>query len=213
MCSVNFNEVEAGLLASLGSEFVLAKQVGEIWLVGFDRIALCLGEGDGRGPVDIIGPSTGVLVGNLALGTAGLTADPRCDGRGLAAGVGELDPDFGALAMDEGGDPLEGRNLAIGPETGILWGDSAFGDNGGGLNADGPDTTSGERTEMLAKSRRVISARTHLDPEEARFHVQQGASPWRDHHQSCTCTWGKPRSGSFQGAIRQSASERERGGT
>ena len=46
----------------------------------------------------------------------------------------ELDPEFLVLAMQEVGDSFYGRDLGVGPETGVFWCYAAVGEDGGGFD-------------------------------------------------------------------------------
>jgi len=48
--------------------------------------------------------------------------------------VCELDSDFLILAVQEGGDPLDWRDLGVAPETGVFGCYAAVGEHGGGFD-------------------------------------------------------------------------------
>lgn len=59
---------------------------------------------------------------------------PRGQGRRFAPGVGELDPYFLSLGVDEICHALDGGNLGVLPEARVFRGDAAVGGHGGGFD-------------------------------------------------------------------------------
>ena len=146
VCAVDLDHVEAGLdgadggglpgldeLLDLGDGHLLGVRVGGLVVA------------DGRRTPHVLGPAA--LLGGSHLGLAALQVPGRL-GAGLAAGVGELDAGLLALRVDVVDDALEGRDLGILPETGVLGRDAAVGENGGGLEDGERDATEGEGAQV-----------------------------------------------------------------
>ena len=73
---------------------------------------------------------------------------PGAVGRRLAAGVGELDPDRGALAVHELDDPAPRLGLLVVPDPRVLRRDPALRHDGGGLGQHQPEPAGRPRAEV-----------------------------------------------------------------
>ena len=90
------------------------------------------------------------LVGIRRLLEVGLVeaAAPGDGGRGLAAGMGELDAGGGAMLVEEFDDAGEGSDLRVLPEAEIAVGNAGFGRDARGFDDDEAETAEGEAAEM-----------------------------------------------------------------
>lgn len=141
MGSVNLNHIDARLDRT-------NRSIHERLLDPLDallRELLRLGEacrvGDRAWGDDVVGPAIEVFCGSRA------EREPRRDGGGFAAGVGELDGDFLVLRVDEGDDLFEGGDVLVRPDAEVLWRDAAFGGNGGRLEEGQARSTRGNATD------------------------------------------------------------------
>ena len=86
-------------------------------------------------------------------------------GGGFASGVGELDPDCGALGVDELYDGPPSGGLVVIPYAGIVWANPSLRGNGAGLGHDQPETTSRPRAQVdempVADNPVLVLARVH----------------------------------------------------
>lgn len=73
--------------------------------------------------------------------------------------MGQLDPYFLTLAMHKLGDALDGRDLAVLPETGVFRGDAAVGQNGGGFDYGEGGAAVGKRGEVCKVEVRKVPVR------------------------------------------------------
>ena len=144
--AVDLNHVEAGLDGTDGRGLPRLDELLDLsdgHLLGV-RVGLVV-VANGAGTPDVLGPAA--LLGPANLGLAALQV-PGGLGAGLAAGVGELDAGLLALRVDVVDDALEGRDLRVLPETGVLGRDAAIGENGGGLEDGERDAALGEGAEV-----------------------------------------------------------------
>lgn len=149
MSAVDLNEIDAGLDSTLRSVGKLLHKALNLSLGQFLGKGVGVVERDGAGADDVVGPSANILLSQSLVSSA---ANPRRQRARLAAGVGNLDADLGALAVDEVDNSLQRRNLRVLPQTGVLGRDAAAGLNGRGLD----DDEAGAVKRQLAQVHQVV---------------------------------------------------------
>ncbi|EAU32853.1 conserved hypothetical protein [Aspergillus terreus NIH2624] len=140
---VDLDEVRPGGEGALNGGHPGSLELGNVLLGhglgGGERV----GKGDAAGPLDVVRPAADLFGGDGA--GAG---HPGGDGAGLAAGVGDLDADLLALAVDEVDDAAHGGDLGVLPEADVLGGDAALGQHGGGLDHHQAGAALGDAAQM-----------------------------------------------------------------
>lgn len=127
MGAVDFNNVKTGLDSSLRSRSKRPDGLTDLPCRHLLGPRECVCERHGARRPHIVRPPAQLLSSDVPLSR--LATVPWSYGAGLAARVGQLAADLVALGVNEVGDALQGRYLAVLPQSRVLWRNSTIGED------------------------------------------------------------------------------------